>query len=81
MNPKVILEIDTTYHTGVDHFPRYDEIYRIFNMRILLSKDKDLGVYQNIQKRCIHQVVSRPMLFPYNEELDGVLNNLTREQP
>jgi hypothetical protein len=56
-----------SYHTGEDSFPRYDEIYQIFNISNFSSNSEDLGVYQNIQKSGIHLIVAHPTLFPYNE--------------
>jgi hypothetical protein len=39
-------------------------------------EDENLEVYQNIQKSCIHLLVSRPMLFPYNDTTNWCLKHL-----
>jgi hypothetical protein len=62
-----VLVMDTTHHTGEDHSPGYDEIYRIFNTVDFPPEDENMEVYQNIKKSDIHLVASRPTLFPYNE--------------
>jgi hypothetical protein len=62
-----VLVTDTTHHTGEDQSLIYDEIYRIFNTGDFSPEDKNLEIYQNIQKSDIHLVVARLTLFPYNE--------------
>jgi hypothetical protein len=62
-----VLVTDTDHHTGEDHFPSYEEIYRIFNSANFPMDDENLGVYQNILRRDIHLVVTRPSLFTYNK--------------
>jgi hypothetical protein len=56
--PVEALVTDTNHHTGEDHFPGYEEIYRIFNSVYFPMDDEDLEVYQNILKSGIHLVVS-----------------------
>jgi hypothetical protein len=65
--PVKTLMTDTIPHTGEDHFPDFEEIYRIFNSTYFPEDNKVLEVYQNILKSGIHLVASRPQLFPYNE--------------
>jgi hypothetical protein len=59
---------DTILHTGEDHHPEFEEIYGILESIEFPEDNKVLEVYQNIPKSGIHQVVSRPQLFPYKEE-------------
>jgi hypothetical protein len=42
--------IDTTHHIREDSFPKYDEIYKIFNTVYFPLDDEDLEVYQNIRR-------------------------------
>jgi hypothetical protein len=53
-----VLVIDTTHHTGEDQSLRSNDIYRIFNTRYYSPKDKNLEIYQNIQKIGIYLVVA-----------------------
>jgi len=36
---------DTIPHTGKDHFPSFEDIYRIFDSAYFLEDDKVLEVY------------------------------------
>ena len=47
-------------HTDKDHFPDFEEIYRIFNSTDFPQYDEDLEVYYNILKSGIHMVAYRP---------------------
>jgi hypothetical protein len=73
-----VLVTDTTYHTGEDQCLRYDEIYRIFNTGDFSPEDKDLEVYQNIQKSDIHLVASRRPCFLTTKQPNGALSSLTQ---
>jgi hypothetical protein len=61
------LVTDTISHTGEDHCLGFEEIYRILESREFPEDNEVLEVYQNILKRQIHWVATRPQLFPYNQ--------------
>jgi hypothetical protein len=61
------LVTDTIPHIGEDHFPIFEEIHSIFEFKEFPKDNEVLEVYQNILKSRLHQVASRPQLFPYNE--------------
>jgi hypothetical protein len=63
----------------MDHFPRYDEIYNIFNIGDFPPEDNNLEVYHNIKKSCIHLIVAHPMLFPYNDATIWCLAHLDKD--
>jgi hypothetical protein len=65
--PVKTLMTNTILHIGEDHCPGFEEIYKIFNSTKFPKDEKVLEVYQNILKSGIHQVASRPHIFPYNE--------------
>jgi hypothetical protein len=62
-----LLVTDTTHHIGEYQSLVYDEIYNIFNTGEFSPEDENLEIYQNIQRRGIHLVVSLPPFFPYNK--------------
>jgi hypothetical protein len=86
-HPVETLVTNTIPHTGEDHCPNFEEIYRIFDSTYFPQDGEVLEVYQNILKRGIHRVASRPQLFPYNEEthwclrkFDASMENIIRKQ-
>jgi hypothetical protein len=41
---------DKNYFNGIENFPRWDEIYKIFDIEYFLAEDEDIVVYHNINK-------------------------------
>jgi hypothetical protein len=70
---------DMSSHDGREHYPRYYDIYDMFQNEKYLPDDEDIDEYKNIYKSGIHIVVTHPKLFPYNDVAKWCFTHLQKE--